>query len=476
MKTDLTEKAVTTSRTVSLKERLGYGVGISAEAIGIYGIPVFINAVYNILLGVNPALIGLCQAIPRLWDAITDPFMGFISDHTRSRWGRRKPWVFSGAIMMGIFTTALWCIPGGFSTNGYFIYLMVIMLSLFTVHTVFMIPYYAWGCELSPDTNERSRIFAIRSLFVSGWYLINGWLFALSQSGLFGDGLAGMRVVGIIMGICVTITGVTTAIAVKERTVERPPQSAESLGFWKGYGVALCNKPLIIVISTNLVVSMGIYIVMPMQVYVNNYYVVPGNLAKTAEFSAWTGTIITVVQLVLLPIIPKFVEIFGKKRVYITSILFFGAGAGLRFFLYNPEYPYLQLLDPVFFATANAVSMIVNAAFIADVIDFDELETSERREGIFTATNGWIMKLSYALTALFSGFLLNLTGFERDAGIEQAGDAVLYIRLCFCIIPFLFSLIAVALFLRYTLTDDMVGQIRHRLEYRRGKLKVVDGH
>ena len=131
-------------------QKLVYGLGafvnnLLAAAIG--GMVI----VLNLGLGMNPALVGLVSAIPRLTDAFTDPLVGFISDNTRSRWGRRRPYIFVGAIAVGIVFAILWQLPPGKSESYYFWYFLVGSLIFYLVYTVFATPWVAMGFELTPN-------------------------------------------------------------------------------------------------------------------------------------------------------------------------------------------------------------------------------------------------------------------------------------------------------------------------------------
>ena len=140
---------------LSLVQKLVYGLGafvnnLLAAAIG--GMVI----VLNLGLGMNPALVGLLGALPRLTDALTDPLMGYISDHTRSRWGRRRPYIFVGAIAAGLIFALLWQLPVGKSENYYFWYFLVGSLFFYLAYTIFATPWVALGYELTPDYHERT--------------------------------------------------------------------------------------------------------------------------------------------------------------------------------------------------------------------------------------------------------------------------------------------------------------------------------
>ena len=120
--------------------------------------------ILNLGLGMNPALVGLLGALPRLTDAITDPLMGYISDNTSSRWGRRRPYIFVGAIFACIVFIILWQLPVGMSEIFYFWYFLIGSFVFYLGYTIFATPWVALGYELTPDYHERTRLMGVQKL------------------------------------------------------------------------------------------------------------------------------------------------------------------------------------------------------------------------------------------------------------------------------------------------------------------------
>ena len=167
---------------IPLAQKVVYGVGafvnnLLAAAIG--GMVI----VLNLGLGMNPALVGLLSALPRLTDAITDPLMGYVSDNTRSRWGRRRPYIFCGAIAAGVIFALLWQLPSGQTESFYFWYFLVGSLFFYLAYTVFATPWVALGYELTPDYHERTRLMGVQNFIGQLAYLLSPWfLFVMPVS------------------------------------------------------------------------------------------------------------------------------------------------------------------------------------------------------------------------------------------------------------------------------------------------------
>ncbi len=198
----------------------------------IYGFGAFVNnilaaaiggmiIVLNLGLGMNPALVGLLGALPRLTDAITDPLMGYISDNTRSRWGRRRPYIFVGAIFVGIIYALLWQLPVGKSESFYFWYFLSGSLIFYLAYTVYATPWVALGYELTPDYHERTRLMGVQNFIGNIAYMISPYFLAIMYSKrLFVDVVEGAASLAIMIGVVVAAMGILPALFLRERFKE----------------------------------------------------------------------------------------------------------------------------------------------------------------------------------------------------------------------------------------------------------------
>ena len=192
-----------TSKTSQLKirEKIAYGMGAFTESTAQNAVAMMMLPIFNIMLGVNPAWLGCAAAITRAWDAFSDPMMGYISDNTRSRWGRRKPYILAGAIATAATFAGLWLLPAGLDHKIYFAYFLVMSLLYYTSTTVYCVPYISMGYELSDNYHERTSLMGYRMFFVGISGIGIGWMLRFTQLSCFEDGLHGMRVLGILTGI-----------------------------------------------------------------------------------------------------------------------------------------------------------------------------------------------------------------------------------------------------------------------------------
>lgn len=148
---------------VPLKQKLAYGFGLSADHYAQFGISRLALPFFNILLGVSPAVVSTALAISRGWDAITDPLVGSISDNSKNPKGRRKPFLFWGSILTGLFFPIVWLAPKSMDESAIFVYLMIVFPLFYTFYSLMSVPYESLGMELTPNYKERTSIFTTRN-------------------------------------------------------------------------------------------------------------------------------------------------------------------------------------------------------------------------------------------------------------------------------------------------------------------------
>ena len=472
---------------ISLSKKLIYGLGafvnnILAAAIG--GMVI----VLNLGLGMNPALVGLLSALPRLTDAITDPLMGYISDQTKTKWGRRRPYIFCGAIAVGVIYALMWQLPLGQSENFYFWFFLTGSFIFYLAYTVFATPWVALGYELTPDYHERTRLMAVQNSMGYVAYLISPWFLWFMQSDvLFDDLVDGASWLAIIIGATVIVIGVIPAIFLKERfnktnTDERVEAASKVnlaqlnkveefptgiKGFFRGFVITLKFKPFLSLCGATFLVFNGFMLVSSFQIYVIIYYVFEGSQSLGAEYSGWAGTLSAASTFFVIFFVSWLSTKIGKKKAFYVATVVSIVGYGLKWVCYHPDYPLLTLVPAPFMAFGLGALFTLMGSMIADVCDMDELETGERREGMFGSIYWWVVKLGMAVALAAGGFLLNITGFDFALGGAQTAETIHLMRLFDVVIPMVASAIAIWMVYTYPITEQKAHEIREELEKRR---------
>lgn len=472
---------------ISLPQKLIYGLGafvnnLLAAAIGGMAI------VLNLGLGMNPALVGLLGALPRLTDALTDPLMGYISDHTKSRWGRRRPYIFFGAIAAGIVFMLLWQLPVGKSENYYFWFFLIGSLIFYLAYTVFATPWVALGYELTPDYHERTRLMGVQNFMGQLAYLVSPWfLWIMQYELLFDDVMTGAKWLAIIIGSFTICVGILPALFLKERFKKVPADQIAELrnnsgkkisvheehpasiaDFLKGFAATLKFTPFLKLCAATFLVFNGFMLVSSFQFYVIIYYVFSGDQSLGAEYAGWAGTVAAISTFLVIFIITKMSTNIGKRKAFFFAIGMSIVGYCLKWFCYSPEHPLLILLPAPFIAFGLGGLFTLMGSMIADVCDLDELQTGQRREGMFGSIYWWVVKLGMAAAIAMGGFLLNATGFDVALNGEQAASTLIWMRFFDIAIPVVASLAAIWAIASYPITEEKAHQVRLALEQKRG--------
>jgi len=468
----------------------------------IYGLGAFINnllgaamstmvIVLNLGLGMNPALVGLLGALPRFIDAFTDPLMGYISDHTKSKWGRRRPYIFIGAIVSAIVFTLLWQLPRDQSEDFYFWFFLIGSIAFYLAYTVFATPWVALGYELTPDYHERTRIMAVQNFMGQFAWLVAPWFLLFMQNEtLFSDMVEGAGWLALIIGVFTICVGILPAIFLVERhmpiltakeisTSER--QSAKQKGiafalsdFFKGFLITLKFKPFLSLCGATFLVFNGFMMVSSFQSYVIIYYVFGGDQALGAEYVGWAGTVSFIATSCAIFIVTKLSTLYGKRNAFFITIVISIFGYALKWVCFTPDNPQLVLIPPIFFAFGLGGLFTLMGSMVADVCDLDELNTGERREGMFGSIFWWVVKLGLAAAMAAGGFLLNATGFDVALAGAQSAETLYFMRLADVLVPVTCSVIAIWMVATYPITESMAAEVRQKLEKRRGKMIADD--
>ncbi|MCX5731152.1 MAG: MFS transporter, partial [Deltaproteobacteria bacterium] len=467
---------------ISFAHKLTYGAGafvnnLLAAAIG--GMLI----VLNLGLGMNPALVGLVAALPRLLDALIDPVMGYVSDHTRSRWGRRRPYIFVGAIASGIVFALLWQVPGGRSENFYFWFFVVGSNIFYVAYTIFAAPWVALGYELTPDYHERTRLMGVQNFLGQIAYVVSPWfLWIMTYKAWFKDQVEGASALAIGIGVLAAGLGVLPAIFLRERfqhvaeTEEEAVRAGsgkgglrESIaGFLRGMKSTISSRPFLKLCAATFLVFNGFMLISSFQFYVIIYYVFKGDQARGAEYAGYAGTLGAISTFAVIFFITWLGTKIGKRRAFFVSTGISMLGYGMKWFAYDPRYPLLILLPTPFLAFGLGGLFTLMGSMSADVVDVDEVQTHQRREGMFGAVFWWVVKLGMAAALAGGGFLLNATGFDVDLGGNQAERTITLMRLCDAFIPMLTSGLAIWAIATYPITEEAAHEVRAKLEARRG--------
>lgn len=463
---------------IPLFAKIAYGLGafvnnLLAAAVG------GMTIVLNLGLGLSPTLVGWLGAIPRVTDALTDPLMGYISDNTRSRWGRRRPYIFLGAILSGVLFAALWQLPEGKSDMFYFWYFLGLSMVFYLAYTCYATPWVALGYELTPDYHERTRLMGIQNAIGQIAYIVAPWFLTIMQHKTFdGDLAKGAARLALLIGAVTIIFGTLPALLLEERvegqalvTADPPPPRGfldNMKDFASGFLITLKSRPFQLLCVATFLVFNGFILISSFQSYVIIYYVFGGNLELGSEYVGYSGSLGAVSTFIVIAVVTFMSARLGKRRAFFWAIGISMVGYGLKWFCYDPDVPNLLLIPAPLMAFGLGGLFTLMPSMVADVCDMDELETGARREGMFGSIFWWVVKVGMAAALAGGGMLLDATGFNVDLGGEQSESTILLLRIFDALIPVLASAIAILAVYAYPITEERALEIRDELEERRG--------
>jgi len=635
---------------ISLKQKSAYAVGMLVNNLQAAALPAMV-VILNLGLGMDVLWVGLIGAIPRIFDAVSDPMLGYISDHTRTRWGRRRPFIFVGALLAGIIFALMWQLPSGYidilakspvkqhqtiapnemdavyndaggailnydadqqsearfvfygpelmalnSSKGiatnlegfpqveinvaipevqsfqvsfkeatsdgadgetyvvdlgvdqsedgkgnlykfqlddlvrsktagsqsgnnqldiqaitsislsliglegsgtatihsvklrknqsffirYFWSFLAMSILFFLAYTVFATPFVAFGYEMTPDYHERTRLHAFANTVGQLAWLGVPWFYAIMASSLFRDTVHGARTLAIAVGAIVALLGIVPAIFCRERQTLAPVQKTKK-GLWENTGEFLKGirttfrcSPFVKLCGATFLVFNGFQLGMSFSIYVMIYYLFNGNNSDAGKLMGWFGMLTSIFTLCVIPLTAFIATHIGKRKTFLITISLSIVGYALKWVGYNPDYPYWLLFASPFVAFGTGSLFTLMGSMISDVCDYDELQTHQRREGVFGAIYWWMVKVGMALAGLLTGVLLKASGFDVALGAGQADRTLLLLRVFDVGVPIITSAVALGIIATYTITEKKAHEIRCELEERRGKVAAVD--
>jgi GPH family glycoside/pentoside/hexuronide:cation symporter len=444
-----------------LRNKIAYGVGGFAGPLMV-DINSWLLLYYNTILKVNAALVGWALFFPRLYDAVTDPLMGQISDNFRSRWGRRRPFILFGGPLCCLVFFLMWAAPTGLSETGTFIYLVVFYILFQTMVTVTMVPYAALGAELSTDYDERTRIFAWRSWFENIGAVIIIPIYQVTHSSLFDTPREGFITYAGGLAIIALVAFMWVFLGTRE---EVQIQAQPRMKVLPAIRETFANQPFLLVAFGMLAMNVSFFFLGSFYNYLTIFYVFGGDKPAAGLLLTVNGLLGMAVEIAGVPLCAWLGLKFGKRRALLICLTMLTISPLLTWFLYNPTYPYLQLLMAIFFAPAVPGIALLPRAMIADVIDLDELRTGRRREGMYLAIYEFMRKLSASLLTLVVSYILIWVGFNENIDV-QAPETLTKLRLIFALLPCFMAIVATVLIYRYPLSEERVRETRAILEAR----------
>lgn len=473
----------------------------------------------------DPFLAGILGGLPRLYDAISDPVMGFISDNTKSRWGRRRPYIFVGAILCGVFYILLWQMSPDNSQMYNFWYFLIFSILFLTGNTIFATPLVGLGYEMTPDYNERTRLMGFANTVGQIAWMIVPWFWVIiANPNVYANQVEGVNQLAVNVGIICMVLGIMPALFCKgidaSRMENRKEISLKTIGasfreLFYGIRQVSQNRPFLKLCAATFLVFNGFQIVASFSVFIIVFYMYGGSYEGAGTWPAWFATVSALfTAFFVIPIVTILANKWGKKNAFIiasfisiigyilkwwgfdlglnekfnqTSLgksmthglqLFFDSisktlnDLGMSWFTIDTSHgvPWLIFLPVPLLAFGLGSLFTLMMSMTADVCDLDELRNGmPRKEGTFGAIYWWMVKLGQGIALVIGGLVLKVIGFDGGA-TQQTADTLYKLRLMDIAIPSVTAAMAAWVMWSYSLSEQRAREIRAELERRRGVL------
>jgi GPH family glycoside/pentoside/hexuronide:cation symporter len=449
-----------------VQQKIAYGLGALVTIVAVNSVVQLTSLVYVVGLGISAVWIGYAQAFPRLWDAIVDPFLGNFSDNCRSRFGRRIPFLVAGGILIGIAFALLWTVPREWNKAWMFGYFVVASLLFYTVVPVYSIPHGALGLEMTEDYHEKTSLFAYASFIGNVGAFCLPWVYYLANRPLFhGDAVAGIKWVCLGMSALLTVSALVCAFVCKERKA-RQAASQKQVSILSGFVTTYRNRTFLRLVAAFTLLIVGFQLVMGFSNFTTIFYLYGGNKDAASALMAENGTLWAAVGIAGVFPMVRLSKRFGKRMTVILAFAIIALGNLLKIVCYNRSLPYLTFLPTVCLSLGMVFCFSLVNSMISDICDEEELQTGDRREGVYFAVYNWWWKVGVSIASILSGYLLKVTGFIEGLG-TQTESTMFWIRAFEIGLPSLLCLGGIGLLLGYPLTEARAYEVKALLDERK---------
>jgi len=443
------------SESLSKKLKIGWAIGEVGVAAFIGTTMIFFLFFLTEAIGMPPVLAGVTLLIPRIWDAIVDPVIGAVSDRTRSRAGRRRPYILAGTLTLGPLFALMFWVPGGLGDWGKVVYVTVVYLLASTAYSVFDVPYSAMAAEMTGDYAGRTSLVSYKEIAarigIVASVIVAPVIFT-SQSTL----ASGFRILGLAGGAFITLTFLVTFLTT--RSVRSHQTASAPFSVREEFEAIAHNRPFRTLWLVFLLQNIAIGASSTTLVYLITFV-----MRADAKAAGPLLAISSIIGVFVTPLWAIVSRRFGKRSGYFLALAIVAAMSLPALAIPASVY---QLLFVVLLVAGigDAGAQLLSGSMVPDTVEVEELRTGARREGaIFGA---WIFcrKLGMAVGAFLVSIDLSLFGFVEGAPVgQQSPTALLGIRLTYCLLPFVLYLLATAVLARYDLSEERFNELKRRI-------------
>lgn len=402
-------------------------------------------------LGASAAAVGGVFLAAKIWDAVSDPLVGTLSDRTQHRFGRRRVWIYASAPLLAIFCFMLWAPPASLEGPALIAWIAVGVVGFYTSYTVFEVPHMSLGAEITLDPHERSRVYATRQVARTLAMFAAAGCVVFIQSGREGAAWTA--------GICSLAALVLVIGGISQSPAERPDFAGRAgASPYTAMRDVLRNKHARLMLFVFFIEAIGLGAVGTLTPFVVDHVIRMHDI--TGPMLGWY----MISSLLGVPFWVWLSRHFEKRHVWLAAMVQGGIGYGLIFWVGEGDWQ-LMALSSFLGGTAGACANTVGYSLKSEVIDYDEYQTGERKEGAYFAGWTFVGKLATGLMMFAVGVSIEAAGYVADVVIQTAEveRAIIFLMGG---VPMIGYAIGTLLFTRFDLTEARHAEIRAELDAR----------
>ncbi len=442
---------------LSRRTKFAYGIGDTGFSLTTTIAAAYFAIFLTDVVGISPGIAAIAIFVGRTWDYFNDPFIGHISDRTRTRWGRRRPFLLFGAIPFALAFMLMWWRPPLASTTALVIYYAFAYVIFDSAATFVYMPFYALTPELTSDYDERTALTTYRMFFSIAGSLIAFTVPLMIVNGFSPQNADRVLTMGIIFGIISALPLVITFFGTHER---QEFMQQEQPGIKESLQAAFKNRPFIFSAGIYLVTWMCMDILQTTLLYFVKYV-----MQREGQSDIIMG-VIFVVAIFALPVWEKVSRRWNKRKAYIFGSAFL-ATVLMALISLNAATPFTLLMGLCVLAGIGVgAAHVLPWAIIPDAIEWDELKTGERHEGMFYSLVTLMQKIASSVAIPLVLLVLDATGYVPNS-TQQPANALLGIRIVIGPIPATILILGILFAVMYPLDRERYAEVNQELEIRR---------
>lgn len=448
------------------KQFAAYGLGAVGKDM-VYALSAsYIMYYYQDILGLSATFVGFILMIARVFDAANDPFMGVVVAKTNSRWGKFRPWLFTGTILNAFVLYALFAAPA-VSGKALMIYFAVMYILWGVTYTMMDIPFWSMIPAVTSTAKDRENLSVVgRTCAGVGYALIN--VFTVMAVSKLGGGIerTGFRLFALIIAILFVIFILFTCFTIREQKVE----NMQTTSVKEMFKALFNNDQAIVTVVTIVLINSALYITSNLLIYFFKYDI-GGTTWKDAYtlFTSVGGISQILGMMVVYPILrSKLSNTIIFKLSLCLAIFGYAFLLALCLLGYSSVLTMLMVPGVIIFV-ANGILTVLTTVFLANTVDYGEVKTGHREESVIFSMQTFVVKAASGLAVFITGVSLDLIGLTSKDGLGEGiptfSSPLLGLRLLMTILPMIGLVLALVLFTRkFILTDEKAEQIRKQLE------------